>query len=84
MTITEWLQDGFAKAFPDVEIPEIKVVPATDPKFGDYQCNDALKIAKKAGFRNPREAAQKVVECLSPEYQVEVAGPGFLNITITP
>ena len=84
MTITEWLQDGFAKAFPEVEIPEIKVVPATDPKFGDYQCNDALKIAKKAGFRNPREAAQKVVECLSPEYQVEVAGPGFLNITITP
>ena len=84
MTITEWLQEGFAKAFPDVELPEIKAVPATDPKFGDYQCNDALKIAKKAGFRNPREAAQKVVECLSPEYQVEVAGPGFLNITITP
>ena len=84
MTITEWLQDGFAKAFPGVELPEIKAVPATDPKFGDYQCNDALKIAKKAGFRNPREAAQKVVECLSPEYRVEIAGPGFLNITITP
>ena len=84
MTITEWLKDGFAKAFPGVDIPEIKAVPTTDPKFGDYQCNDALKIAKKAGFRNPREAAQKVVECLSPEYRVEVAGPGFLNITITP
>ena len=84
MTITEWLQDGFSKAFPGVELPEIKAVPATDPKFGDYQCNDALKIAKKAGFRNPREAAQKVVECLSPEYRVEIAGPGFLNITITP
>ena len=84
MTITEWLNDGFAKAFPGVELPEIKAVPATDPKFGDYQCNDALKIAKKAGFRNPREAAQKVVECLSPEYTAEVAGPGFLNITISP
>ena len=84
MTITEWLQEGFSKAFPGVELPEIKAVPATDPKFGDYQCNDALKIAKKAGFRNPREAAQKVIECLSPEYKAEVAGPGFLNITITP
>jgi len=83
MTISEWLKDGFAKAFPDVELPEIRVVPATDPKFGDYQCNDALKIAKKAGFRNPREAAMKVVENLTPEYKAEVAGPGFLNITIT-
>ena len=64
MTITEWLKDGFEKAFPGVDLPEIKAVPATDPKFGDYQCNDALKIAKKAGFRNPREAAQRVVECL--------------------
>ena len=84
MTITEWLQEGFTKAFPGVELPEIKAVPATDPKFGDYQCNDALKIAKKAGFKNPREAAMKVVECLSSEYKAEVAGPGFLNITITP
>ena len=84
MTITEWLKEGFEKAFPGVELPEIKAVPATDPKFGDYQCNDALKIAKKAGFRNPREAAQKVVECLSSEYKAEIAGPGFLNITITP
>ena len=84
MTITEWLQDGFSKAFPGVDLPEIRVVPATDPKFGDYQCNDALKIAKKAGFNNPREAAVKVVGCLSPEYRAEVAGPGFLNITITP
>lgn len=84
MTISEWLKDGFAKAFPDVELPEIRVVPATDPKFGDYQCNDALKIAKKVGFRNPREAAMKVVENLTPEYKAEVAGPGFLNITITP
>ena len=84
MTMTEWLKDGFAKAFPGVELPEIRVVPAPDPKFGDYQCNDALKIAKKAGFKNPREAAMKVVENLTSEYKAEVAGPGFLNITITP
>ena len=83
MTITDWLKEGFTKAFPGLEIPEIKVVPATDPKFGDYQCNDALKIAKRAGCRNPREAAQKVVENLTGEYGVEVAGPGFLNVTIT-
>lgn len=83
MTITDWLKEGFTKAFPGLEILEIKVVPATDPKFGDYQCNDALKIAKRAGCRNPREAAQKVVENLTGEYGVEVAGPGFLNVTIT-
>ena len=82
MTITEWLQEGFSKAFPGVELPEIRVVPATDPKFGDYQCNDALKIAKKFGMK-PRDAAAKVVEQIDPSLKVEIAGPGFLNITVS-
>ena len=82
MTITEWLQDGFTKAFPGVELPEIRVVPATDPKFGDYQCNDALKIAKKFGMK-PRDAAAKVAAEIDPSLKVEIAGPGFLNLTVS-
>ncbi|MFF7024183.1 arginine--tRNA ligase [Streptomyces klenkii] len=51
----------------------------------DFQANGMLALAKKLGG-NPRELAGKVVEGLPAGdliQQVEVSGPGFLNITIT-
>ena len=60
------------------------MLPATDPKFGDYQCNDALKHAKRMHM-NPREVAAKVIETLDKSCfeKVEIAGPGFLNLTVS-
>jgi len=60
----------------------VRVTPATDPKFGDYQCNDALKVAKKLGMP-PREVAAKVAANLDTSLKAEVAGPGFLNLTVS-
>ena len=40
-----------------------EVVPATDPRFGDYQTNAALVLAKQRG-QNPRALAQKIIEHL--------------------
>ena len=84
MNLSEIVKGAFEKAFPGEDFSFVKVVPATDPKFGDYQCNDALKIAKKVGL-NPREAAAKVVDALDKSCfeKVEVAGPGFLNLTVS-
>ena len=84
MTLTDTVKAAFATAFPLEDFSALRVVPATDPRFGDYQCNDALKIAKKVGL-NQREAAAKVVEALdkSAFAKVEVAGPGFLNLTVS-
>ncbi|CAM5494738.1 arginine--tRNA ligase [Streptomyces abikoensis] len=51
----------------------------------DFQANGMLALAKKLGG-NPRELAGKVVEGLPAGdliKEVEVSGPGFLNITIT-
>ncbi|ARZ69334.1 arginine--tRNA ligase [Streptomyces sp. HU2014] len=51
----------------------------------DFQANGMLALAKKLGG-NPRELAAKVVEGLPAGdliKDVEVSGPGFLNITIT-
>ena len=62
-----------------------KVVPSKDARFGDWQCNDAMGIAKRLG-RNPRELAQAVVGALPlPEIleKAEVAGPGFINLTLS-
>ena len=86
MDLTEIVRGAFGKAFPGEDHSAVRVVPATDPKFGDYQCNDALKLAKRLKM-NPREAAQKVAAALAGEGvfdKVEVAGPGFLNLTVSP
>ena len=59
---------------------------AKNPKFGDYQSNAMMGLAKRLK-RNPREIATAVVAELEGDQafqrlveKVEVAGPGFLNI----
>ena len=84
MELTAIVKAAFEKAFPGGDFAQVRVVPATDPRFGDYQCNDALKCAKLFKL-NPRQAAQKVVDCMDTSCfeKVEIAGPGFLNLTVS-
>ena len=81
MNLTESVRGAFEKAFPGVDFAFVRVTPATDPKFGDYQCNDALKAAKSLKMP-PREVAAKVAANIGDSLKVEVAGPGFLNLTV--
>ncbi len=77
--------DGIARAAQNIY--GIQVVPELsrpDPKFGDFSCNIALQLSKKLG-KNPREIGQAIADAVSklPEvYAVEIAGPGFINITL--
>ncbi|MHC4741859.1 MAG: arginine--tRNA ligase [Planctomycetota bacterium] len=67
-----------------VEDCDAIVRPSTDPKFGDYQANGVMALAKKAKT-NPRKLAEEVVEKLdlSEIYEPpEVAGPGFINLRL--
>ncbi len=75
------VQQAFAQAFPGEDFSFVRVLPATDAKFGDFQCNDALKLAKRLKLP-PRAIAEKVAALLP--IKAEVAGPGFLNLTVTP
>ncbi|HEY2158699.1 MAG TPA: arginine--tRNA ligase, partial [Isosphaeraceae bacterium] len=87
MNVLERLRSAFAAATPEGGDPAAfaaAVRPSTDPKFGDYQANGCMAIAKSQG-KNPREVAQAVAEAvdLSPLADTpEVAGPGFLNVRI--
>ena len=61
----------------------VMLLPSTKREFGDYQYNGAMKIAKEQG-KNPREIAEEIITELIKDssYElVEVAGPGFINIT---
>jgi arginyl-tRNA synthetase len=60
------------------------VRPSQDPKFGDYQANCAMPLAKRFG-RSPREVAQQIVDRLDwndAGAPPEVAGPGFINLRL--
>jgi len=58
-----------------------------EEKFGDYATNVALQLAKQVG-KPPREIAEALAAKLQENLaetisKVEVAGPGFLNLTLT-
>ena len=62
------------------------VKPAANPKFGDYQANGIMAVAK-AQKQNPRQLAEAVVAQLNPDEipaRWEIAGPGFINFRLDP
>jgi arginyl-tRNA synthetase len=63
-----------------------EITQATDSRFGDYQTNAALVLAKQRG-ENPRVVAQKILDAWVPSDLCEpptIAGAGFLNFTLHP
>jgi len=80
------LGQRFAEVFPlnDEAARAGRVVPAANSAFGDFQCNDAMSLAK-ALKQSPRAIAEKVVGGATfPGIinKLDVAGPGFINITL--
>jgi len=62
------------------------IKPATDPKFGDYQANGVMPLAKQLKT-NPRKLAEQIVAKLDISdicEEPEVAGPGFINLRLKP
>ncbi len=62
-----------------------RVTVSDRPDLAQFQCNGAL-AASKAAKKNPRELAQAIVESLQKKSvfsKIEIAGPGFLNFSLT-
>ena len=71
----------------DLDGPRPALVrPTQDPKFGDFQINGAMPLGKELR-KPPRELAQPIAEALAGVDAIEkaeVAGPGFVNIHLSP
>jgi arginyl-tRNA synthetase len=70
----------------NVDQSRITVEPPRDPAHGDMATNAAMVFAKDAG-KKPRDVAEKYVEALRGDEllaKVDVAGPGFINLTLKP
>ena len=69
-----------------IDHSRITVEPPRDAAHGDMATNAAMVLAKDAG-RKPRELAEMIAAKLRADSLVgkaEVAGPGFINITMRP
>ncbi|MEO0349389.1 MAG: arginine--tRNA ligase [Cyanobacteria bacterium P01_A01_bin.15] len=77
------LQTALVNAFgPDLEGTDPVLVPTNNPKFGDYQANVAMSLAKRLKDK-PRAIATKIVDHLTLDDLCEppqIAGPGFINL----
>ncbi len=72
-----------------------EVVQSSHEKFGHYQFNSALKLAKPLK-QSPRQIAEEIIKQFQANHQVdeqayplfvdqiEIAGPGFINIVLSP
>lgn len=62
---------------------DVKIEKSKMKEFGDYQINAAMSLAKQAG-KNPREIAQEIVNKFDDRFtNVNIQGPGFINISLS-
>src|SRR6185436_2612329 len=69
-----------------IDFSRVVVEPPRDATHGDMATNAAMVLAREAGTK-PRDLAEKIAEKLRADdlvASVEVAGPGFINLTLKP
>jgi arginyl-tRNA synthetase len=82
--IEQRLQTAVKAVLPEADLTAVMVRPCPDPKFGDYQSNALMGLAK-ARKLNPRLLATDVLARLDVAdccEKVEIAGAGFLNFRL--
>ncbi len=70
----------------NADLSRVVVEPPRDPSHGDMATNAAMALAKDAG-KPPRELADAIAAALRSDplvAKVDVAGPGFINLTLKP
>jgi arginyl-tRNA synthetase len=70
----------------NLDLARVVVEPPKDPTHGDMATNAAMVLAKEAKAK-PRDLAEAIAAKLRADdlvASVEVAGPGFINLTLAP
>lgn len=86
-TFQRLLSSKLSETLRALDLPDVgDVTIATDTRFGDYQTNAALILAKQRK-ENPRDIANRIIEAWSDNDLTEkpsVAGAGFVNFRLLP
>ncbi len=83
-SLSRWMRSAFKNTFKDAgcDFSALSVTATTNPDFGDFQCNEAMPLAKVLR-KKPRDIAQAVVANAKLHESVErleIAGAGFINM----
>lgn len=86
-TLSQMVSQAMVRALGDAAAGASPMVSPSDGKFGDYQCNAAMGLAKRLGEK-PRDVAQKIIDgldgaALAIVEKPEIAGPGFINFKLS-
>ncbi len=85
--LTTSIERLLTDAWNKLKLPPVafSVDPSERPEYGDFSSNIAMAGAKVAGS-SPRDLAARIVASLSGDAfaQVEIAGPGFINLHLRP
>ncbi len=86
MSILKMVEQQIAKHCQSHQIPlqEVQLLRSNRKELGDYQLNDAMKLAKVM-HKNPKDIAQQLVEVLEEMAlfeNINIAGVGFINLSL--
>jgi len=82
------LRDTIAGLWPEAAdlVPDPEIAVPREEGYGDYSSNAAMLLAKSLR-KNPREIAGQLADAMGSHgdllEKIEVAGPGFLNLTLS-
>ncbi len=80
-TVEKNILDKFKEK--NIPLDEIKLISSSKKELGDYQINDAMKLAKVM-HKSPRDIAEDLVKCLEETgyfKDINIAGAGFINLS---
>ena len=78
--------------FTPLDFNKINISKTSDSKWGDYQTNVAMmyfkQVKKKLGLKNPKDFGLQIIDQVNNNQhdnisKLELAGPGFINITLS-
>ena len=82
------LAENYQEAYQNLDQASLDAIcfeAGTNPEHGDFSSSFALKLSKQLK-KNPREIAESIKTSIQNELiaKIEILGPGFLNVFLTP
>ncbi|CAI9774187.1 unnamed protein product [Fraxinus pennsylvanica] len=89
--IAKLFEESLRFTIPDELDVEPAIAPCQNPKFGDYQCNNAMGLwskvkGKGTQFGGPQPIGQAIMKNLPSSEIIDscsIAGPGFVNVVLS-
>ncbi|XP_019192362.1 PREDICTED: arginine--tRNA ligase, chloroplastic/mitochondrial-like isoform X2 [Ipomoea nil] len=89
--LAKLFEESLKSTFPDESDVQPMMAICNNPKFGDYQCNNAMSLwakikGKGTQFKGPQPVGQAIMNNLPQSDIIEkcsIAGPGFVNVVLS-